>query len=221
MPTFRHLTGPDWGTYAEAPEISRVFDPSQLGRAFDDVTMKTSEFFDKFKEGAKEAGETMADSMGGAFNNFFDDLAKGEDAFKNFGKAVLGTLQQIFASQAAQAVSSAASSAIGKIAASFIHSGGMVGGANFGKRVSPFVFAGAPRLHNGLAADEYPAILQRGETVTPRGMGGEVQNFTINTIDTQTMGQWVRKHKRMLAGAMAGDALGNGPTRAQLKRALR
>ena len=221
IPEFRHMTGPDWGTYAQAPEISRVFDPSQLGRAFDDVTMKTTEFFDKFRDGAIEAGETMANSLGGAFTNFFDDLAKGEDAFKNFGKAVLGTLQQIFATQAGQAISSAASSAVGKIAASFIHGGGMVGGANIGRRVSPFVFAGAPRLHSGLAADEYPAILQRGEQVIPRGLGGEGQNITINTIDTQTMGQWVRKHKRMLAGAVAGDALGNGPTRAQMKRALR
>jgi hypothetical protein len=27
----------------------------------------------------------------------------------------------------------------------------------------------APRLHGGLAADEFPAILQRGESVTPKG----------------------------------------------------
>jgi hypothetical protein len=30
------------------------------------------------------------------------------------------------------------------------------------------VFAGAQRLHGGLAADEFPAILQRGERVTSR-----------------------------------------------------
>jgi hypothetical protein len=33
-------------------------------------------------------------------------------------------------------------------------------------------FAGAPRLHSGLAADEFPSILQRGEQVIPKGGGG-------------------------------------------------
>jgi hypothetical protein len=32
-------------------------------------------------------------------------------------------------------------------------------------------FASAPRLHQGLAADEYPAILQKGEQVIPKGGG--------------------------------------------------
>jgi hypothetical protein len=35
--------------------------------------------------------------------------------------------------------------------------------------VSAGVFAHAPRFHQGLFAGEVPAILQRGETVIPRG----------------------------------------------------
>ena len=50
------------------------------------------------------------------------------------------------------------------------HGGGVVG---YDKPqtafVNPALFAGAPRLHKGLAPDEYPAILQKGETVTPKG----------------------------------------------------
>lgn len=60
---------------------------------------------------------------------------------------------------------------IGWIASAFkMHSGGMVG-AGMGSRmmVNPMIFANAPRLHNGLAADEFPAILQRGEQVIPKG----------------------------------------------------
>ena len=61
------------------------------------------------------------------------------------------------------------------------HSGGVVG---YDKPqtafVNPALFAGAPRLHKGLAPDEYPAILQRGETVTPKG--GSVAP-TINIIN--------------------------------------
>ena len=50
------------------------------------------------------------------------------------------------------------------------HGGGVVGYDNPQTRfVNPALFAGAPRLHKGLAPDEYPAILQKGETVTPKG----------------------------------------------------
>ena len=50
------------------------------------------------------------------------------------------------------------------------HKGGLVGYDNPQTRfVNPALFAGAPRLHKGLAPDEYPAILQKGETVTPKG----------------------------------------------------
>jgi hypothetical protein len=43
------------------------------------------------------------------------------------------------------------------------------------------MIASAPRLHNGLAADEFPAVLQKGETVVPKGKpAGTVNNVTIN-----------------------------------------
>ncbi len=54
---------------------------------------------------------------------------------------------------------------------SLFHSGGVVGYSIVPTRsVSPLLFANAPRLHDGLLPDEYPAILQRGETVLPSGM---------------------------------------------------
>ena len=52
------------------------------------------------------------------------------------------------------------------------HSGGTVGYSSVpGRVVSSALFATAPRLHKGLHSDEFPAILQRGETVTPKGSG--------------------------------------------------
>jgi len=42
----------------------------------------------------------------------------------------------------------------------------------------------APRLHGGLAADEFPAILQRGETVIPRG--GATPNVAIQVVNNGT-----------------------------------
>lgn len=49
------------------------------------------------------------------------------------------------------------------------------------RMVNAAIFAGAPRLHSGLMPDEYPAILQTGERVTPRGgsVGGGGNNVLI------------------------------------------
>ena len=48
-------------------------------------------------------------------------------------------------------------------------------------------FAGAPRLHGGLGFDEYPAILQRGEQVIPRGGIGAAPTIIINNQTGQRM----------------------------------
>lgn len=63
---------------------------------------------------------------------------------------------------------------------SFFHSGGIVGEAAPSRRLPASLFAGAPRLHAGgtLAPGEVPAVLQRGETVLPRG--GARMQVTIN-----------------------------------------
>jgi hypothetical protein len=54
--------------------------------------------------------------------------------------------------------------------ASVAHGGGLIGSDGLPRRAVPAgLWAGAPRLHGGLAPDEFPAILQRGERVVPRG----------------------------------------------------
>ena len=58
---------------------------------------------------------------------------------------------------------------ISGIKALFMHSGGVVGGAGNATRMAhPAMFVGAPRFHNGLMPDEFPAILQKGEAVIPK-----------------------------------------------------
>lgn len=62
----------------------------------------------------------------------------------------------------------------GKLIPGILHSGGIAGrdGYGHGRSVSPSVFSGAPRYHNGgiagLKPDEVPAILQKGERIIPR-----------------------------------------------------
>ena len=64
------------------------------------------------------------------------------------------------------------------------HGGGIVGRDSLPTGTLPAaLFAGAPRLHRGLAADEFPAILQRGEGVfTPHQMAA-LGRVTVNVIN--------------------------------------
>jgi len=62
------------------------------------------------------------------------------------------------------------------------HSGGEIGVSSFPSRlVDSNVFAFAPRLHSGLASDEFPTILQRGETVLKKGSPpSATHNYSVN-----------------------------------------
>lgn len=65
------------------------------------------------------------------------------------------------------------------IFSSIFHDGGTVGESAAPMRaVSPALFAGAPRFHNGLASDEYPAILQKGEDVISRRQKAQLRNMS-------------------------------------------
>ncbi len=66
------------------------------------------------------------------------------------------------------------------VAANVAHGGGKVGSTALQKRDVPsWLFDNAPRLHAGLRPDEYPAVLQRGETVLRRG---EEQQPTVDVL---------------------------------------
>ena len=52
------------------------------------------------------------------------------------------------------------------------------------RTVDPIIFYNAPRLHQGLGPDEFPAILQRGEQVIPRGeSAGFGGNVTVQLVN--------------------------------------
>jgi len=85
----------------------------------------------------------------------------------------------------AAGASSATDSVLGSGAADLPlvwHAGGIVGESSAPRRRVPAgTFIGAPRLHSGLASDEFPAILQRGETVLARGASaGHTINSTLH-----------------------------------------
>ena len=101
------------------------------------------------------------------------------------------------------------------IFSSIFHDGGIVGAGAPQRHVPAHVFAGAPRYHTGgiagLKADEVPAILQRGETVLPRGAGRVNQseyNFNVS-VSGPAAGdpQLAAQSGRALAQAMKASIL--------------
>ena len=164
-----------------------------------------------FAEGTKDIAAGIGDALVGAFQ-------AGADAVSNFvktGKLDFTSLITSFLADMAKLAAQkyifgplagllggklGGQSIVGQALASILHEGGSVGGGGQRRAVHPALFAGAPRFHNGvnlgLAADEVPAILQRGERVLSRsqnkayGSGNErpmVVNFNVK--DAQSMRQ--------------------------------
>lgn len=100
------------------------------------------------------------------------------------------------------------------------HSGWRVGTSPSAVRDVPWsVFAGAPRLHNGLRWDEYPAILQKNETVLPAGVSPvtvlpqpvfNIQNQSSAQVEAQQTGVQF-DGRRMIVGMVLKDKRNNGP----------
>ncbi len=164
----------------------------------------------------------MADQIGQAFSKTFTDLLMGaataEDAFKSLGAAILdAVMQQMVVQPIAQAISGGLG---GLMTGMFMHTGGTVGQtASPTRYVDPLLFASAPRLHTGLKSDEFPAILQRGETVTPKGQApaSAAPNVTFN-IQNQSGAQVEAQQtgvqfdgRRMIVGMVLKDKRNNGP----------
>ncbi|MDW5313352.1 hypothetical protein [Rhizobium sp. PL01] len=114
-----------------------------------------------------------------AVSGFVSDLRNGvsaAEAFNNMLGRVVDTIidmaiQSIFAKNALGGVISNffGGFAGGGVGVGVKHHGTKTGGSNAVRNVSPAIFANAPKLHNGLLPGEFPAILQRGEQVIPKG----------------------------------------------------
>lgn len=91
----------------------------------------------------------------------------------------------------------------GGLAAAVLHEGGAAGTAGRGRNVPAALFHGAPRMHGGgiagLAPDEIPAILRKGERVLnpqeSRGYGQSAPTVIFNVKDAES----VRRSRSQLA----------------------
>lgn len=124
----------------------------------------------------------------GFASDFLHDMLQGKSAAEALGNALENlaskildnSLNTLFAGLTGSGATGGKGLFGGNILPGILHAGGDVGSSAYPRRsVSPLAFLGAPRFHDGVAnlglrPDEQPAILQKGETVLPRGfsMGG-------------------------------------------------
>jgi hypothetical protein len=125
--------------------------------------------WDPFIDGTKSAEEVMKDF----FRNFFIRLAQAQ---------AQAAMMQIWNNSIGPAVGMFTSALFGAgtTSATVAHGGGLVGDIALRRTMPASAFAGAPRYHDGLGANEFPAILERGERVIPAG-GGAGSTVNIGT----------------------------------------
>ena len=172
---------------------------SGLHKYADEATNASKAAADVFSKAADDVNSALVDmATTGKFN--MKSLASAvqsleKDVLSSFMKQnvtgpIAGWFGNLLSGGAAPAGAGDAGGGIfGSIFSSIFHEGGVVGQSAASRRAVPSIlFAGAPRFHDGLAPDEFPAILQRGETVIPKGgrQGGPNVVMNINTPNAQS-----------------------------------
>lgn len=179
---------------------------------FNRAVAAARERLDEAGKDAAETGDQMSQfaiqasrNMQSAFADFlFNPFEQGlQGMASSFAQTIHRMVSELLASQLLQFIGTSIGGPVGGfISAAVAHEGGEVGDPTMPRRsVSPLLFLGAPRLHNGLAPDEFPAILQRGESVLTRdqtdaleqqgGGGGPSSVRVILTDDRSSIGDYL------------------------------
>ena len=174
-----------------------------------------------------EAFKSIETSASDAFYFMRQKGADWQDAMAGFWQSVGDIAARTTADMAARMVMLQAlnlgsaginlgGSLIGGIGALFMHGGGVAGRDGIIKPVPASAFIGAPRLHKGLAADEYPAILQEGERVTPKGGGQPVINIgtyieKVEASDAASFDALLYRSRKTLGDLQIMNVRGNHP----------
>lgn len=174
----------------------------------DGVIRSLGKYADEATNAAKNAEELFGSAAKKVEDTLVDMVSTGEFSFKKLGDLVMDIQQDILRMFIRENITgpiagglsdilkggSGSSGFLGgffdDIFGSLFHSGGTVGESSVSRRAIPaHAFIGAPRLHDGLMPDEFPAILQRGETVLPKDAkmsGGVNVVFNISTPNAQS-----------------------------------
>ena len=174
----------------ELEELNVLLNAGKLSwEEWAEATINVQERIDELVEGTEEATSEMdqfaiqaARNIQGAFADFlFDPFNDGiQGMLRGFVQAVHRMVSEALAAKLADKLFGKDFSTggdiggifgdfIGGIKSFLFHQGGIVGAGGTMMRVSPLAFANAPRYHAGgiagLAPDEVPAVLRKGEEV--------------------------------------------------------
>jgi hypothetical protein len=171
---------------AQMQAIAGTIGPEEISR-FAGYAAEVENLGTVTNEVAQSLNNEFKAAAASAFTDFIKGAKTAQEAFADFGSAVLDAIAQIVAKNLAEELfgnlfsttkkkgSEGGSDVLDLFSGLFslFHRGGIVGVPGPTRRIPALAFAGAPRLHDGgmigLRSNEVPAILQRGEEVLSRG----------------------------------------------------
>jgi len=195
---------------AGIPITSKVID--QVNAAADNYATVTVEL-ERLQRQQRQIDEGNG-VLASSFSSLFVGVLRGTKSVQEGISDLIGSLGQLFLNRAFQMMFSPASSGGlgwgfgggglfgGSIIPGILHSGGTAGADGYGhnRAFSPSIWANAPRYHTGgiagLQPNEVPAILQRGERVTPANQDQGNDNWPlVQVIDQRTGGQTIKAER--------------------------
>lgn len=175
-------------------------------------------------QGTKEMFQDAYSGMQQSFSGFFSGVMNGQSSILDTWLNFVNSMRNAFIQAVADMMAKWLMFKIAGIGGSFF--GGFFGGGAPAPTTDPFAPVNAPLFHSGgLASDEMPAILQKGERVLSkdqnknfemmmsRNAGGQPVIININTIDGESTAQWVSKNRNLFAAAVMSASSNNHPIR--------
>lgn len=181
-------------------------------------------------ESGREARGAMERALRGMEDALTSFVSTGKLEFGDLVNSIVADLARLaIRSQITGPLFGALGGALG-LPVGVAHSGGVAGSLARQRTVDPRVFAFAPRYHEGgiagLRPDEVPAILQRGETVLPRGasMPAFAPRIAIEFVNQGTPQREVSRDVRfdpeaMVVQIVVDNVENGGPIRNAVRRA--
>lgn len=143
----------------------------------------------------QELRDLAKDSMQG----FFTDIANGiepvdalTDALKNLANQLLRIVMNAALTDLLGGQGGGGAALGGALASLVKHKGGLVDGSGPHRLMPASTFRGARRFHNGLGPGEFPAVLQKGEMVLPRGFRAGGSSGDVTIVDQRRGGEPIR-----------------------------
>ncbi len=194
----------------------RDTDPTGLEAAFG----RLSDYAKDAMDWSKGLGEALAGAFQGAEAALRRFVEGGKLDFRGLVRSMLADLAMLALRRNVLGPIAGALAGVfggGAVTAAVSHAGGLVGFSGTTRGVPALAFAGAPRLHAGgwagLAPDEVPTILQRGERVLSRrevAAGGSAAGGTVDVrIFVDRDGSW-RAAVERISGTVAAGVMRNG-----------